>query len=272
MRALLARLEMVAGGEVSALRVALGCDQDDLDNMLAELQTLAPRPGLAFDAEMTPARAPEVRVTRAADGGWTLEATTSRQPRLLVREREFSRLAARCRRPDELRYLQERLLAARHFADLIARRRRTVLDVAGEIVRRQAAFLADGPSALRPLMMKTVATALGLHESTISRTVADKAMETPRGVLAFKAFFAAAARTLDGSEQTQRQVIARIGALIAWEARTGVILSDDAIADQLYAEGIRIARRTVAKHREGLGLQTSARRKAALASGMIAGL
>jgi RNA polymerase sigma-54 factor len=267
MRGLLDRLELV--GQMSPDKVAanLRCTREDLDDMLAELRTLDPRPGLQFGFEPPVAVLPEVRVAQAQDGSWTVESWAPHLPRVVVRKGKFERLAQRCHTEDDVRYLKERLVAARRFSDLLARRGRTVLEVAAEIVKRQEAFLTEGVSGLKPLMLKTVADALDMHESTVSRAVADKAMLTPRGVLPFKAFFAAAAATADGSDLTQAHVIARIGAIIAGEPKTGQVLSDDAIAEQLTGEGIRIARRTVAKHREGLGLPTAVQRRAALGRG-----
>lgn len=261
MRGLLARLELVADGRLRQLQAELGCDREDLDDMLAELRGLSPAPGLAFERDLPPAVLPEVRVVPAPGGGWAVESWAPHLPRLIVREGQFERLAARCRREDEVAYLRERLSAARRFAEMMERRGRTVLDVAAEIVKRQEGFLEKGPTALKPLAMQTVADALGVHQSTVSRTVADKTMLTPRGTLPFKAFFAAAARTWDASDLTRAQLVGRIGALIAGEVASGRILSDEAIVEELGAVGIDIARRTVAKHREALGLPTAARRR-----------
>jgi RNA polymerase sigma-54 factor len=265
MRALLGQLRLVGQTPPDKLAALLGCAREDLDDMLGELRTLDPRPGLQFGFEPPPTVVPEVRVTRAPDGSWTVESWAPHLPRVVVRKGKFDRLARQCRSEEDARYLKERLASARRFSDLLDRRGRTVLEVAAEIVKRQEAFLAEGISGLKPLMLKTVADALGMHESTVSRAVADKAMHTPRGVLPFKAFFAAAAATSDGSDLTQGHVIARIGAIIAGESKSGVVLSDDAIAEQLAREGVKIARRTVAKHREGLGLPTAVQRRASLA-------
>jgi RNA polymerase sigma-54 factor len=264
MRGLLDRLELVGQMSPDKVAASLCCTREDLDDMLAELRTLDPRPGHQFGFEQPAAVLPEVRVSQARDGSWTVESWAPHLPRVVVRKGKFERLAQHCRTEEDTRYLKERLVAARRFSELLARRGRTVLEVAAEIVKRQEAFLTEGISGLKPLMLKTVADALDMHESTVSRAVADKAMLTPRGVLPFKAFFAAAAATADGSDLTQGYVIARIGALIAGETKTGRVLSDDAIAEQLTGEGIRIARRTVAKHREGLGLPTAVQRRAAL--------
>jgi RNA polymerase sigma-54 factor len=273
MRSLLDHLELVTQLPPDKIAARLGCTHEDVDDMLAELRTLDPRPGDQFDFEPPAVVLPEVRVSQTREGEWTVESWAPHLPRVVVRRGKFDRLVQHCRTDDDTRYLKERLVAARRFSELLARRGRTVLEVAAEIVKRQEGFLTEGISGLKPLMLKTVADALDMHESTVSRAVADKAMLTPRGVLPFKAFFAAAAATADGSDLTQGHVIARIGAIIAAETKTGQVLSDDAIAEQLTGEGIRIARRTVAKHREGLGLPTAVQRRAALArnSGQGAG-
>lgn len=178
----------------------------------------------------------------------------------MVREGRFERLAARVRRPQDLSYLRERLSAAHRMAELLARRARTVLEVAAELVGRQTAFLDHGAPALRPLTMRQVADALGVHESTISRTVLDKAMLTPGGVVPFRAFLAAPARISDARGRTQRQLVAQIAALIATEDAAGRVLSDEALAHRLGALGMTVARRTVAKHRQAMGHPIASRR------------
>jgi RNA polymerase sigma-54 factor len=202
-----------------------------------------------------------VRAIRRPDGGWEVEPWAPHLPQIVVREARFARLAARCRTAEELAYLRDRMTAARRYAELLERRRRTVLEVAGEIVKRQARFLDDGAPALRPLSMRTIADALRLHESTVSRTVANKALLAPRGTLPLRAFFAAPARVGDTTGPTHAQLVARIADMIAGEGREGVVLSDATIAQRLQAMGVPIARRTVAKHRGQLGLPTPARRR-----------
>ncbi|MDR3508968.1 MAG: RNA polymerase factor sigma-54 [Caulobacteraceae bacterium] len=267
MAALLDRLDLVASGERVKLQATLGCEREDLDDMLSELRDLAPRPGVAFGFEPAPMIIPEVSVSRMADGGWAVESWAPHLPRLVVRADRFERLASQCRRQEDVRYLKERLSAARRFTDLLARRGRTILEVAGEIVKRQEAFLIEGMAGLKPLTLNVIADSLGVHESTVSRVVANKAMLTPRGVLPFKAFFAAPATTNDGSDATQDQVTARIAALIAGEAKAGLILSDEAIAERLATGGIKISRRTVARRRECMGFLGAAQRKSQLSMG-----
>lgn len=262
MRGLLDRLDLVESRRFARLAQELGCTREELDEMLAELRRLTPKPGLAFGFEQPVVIIPEVRVSRLPDGGWAVESWSPHLPRLVVRADRYERLASLCRRPEEIRYLKERLSAARRFADLLARRGRTILDVAGEIVRRQEGFLLEGVGGLKPLTLKTVADSLGVHESTVSRAVADKAMRTPRGVLALKAFFAAPASSDEGCVATQGQLTARIGEIIAQDAASGVVLSDETIASRLAAEGIRVSRRTVARRRGGLGVTGAPRRRA----------
>lgn len=262
MQALLDRLDQVAKGDRQGLRAAIGCTREDLDDMLAELRRLTPKPGLSYGSDPVGIVTPEVRVRRGEDGSWVVESHAPHLPVIVVREDRFRRLDGAVRSEEDRAWLRERLGAAQRFADILARRGRTILDIAAEIVRRQEAYFEDGPEALRPLMMRTVAEALGMHESTVSRAVADKAMITPRGVVPFKTFFAQATVTAAGSDITHQHLLSRIRGLIASEGRR--ILSDEAIADRLAGEGVAIARRTVAKHREAMGIPTSALRKRAV--------
>jgi RNA polymerase sigma-54 factor len=262
MQALLARLDMVARGDRQGLRAAIGCSKDDLDDMLAELRGLTPRPGAGFGETVVCVVTPEVRVRRGDDGAWIIEPFAPNLPEPVVREDRFRRFEAGARSEEDRAWLRERLASARRFAELVARRGRTILDIAGEIVRRQEGFFEDGLPGMRPLMMRTVAETLGMHESTVSRAVADKAMVTPHGTIPFRAFFPQATITAAGADLTHDHLLGRIRSLIAHEGRR--ILSDEAIADRLAGEGIVIARRTVAKHREGMGIPTSALRKRAV--------
>ena len=261
---LLSHLDLMAQGKHQELLKLLSCEREDLDDMLGEIRALTPKPGLAFGFEQPPTIIPEVRVSKSKAGEWVVESWKTHLPKLVVKEGQFDRLTAKCHKDEEVKYLKERLSSARRFADLIQRRGRTILEVAAEIVKRQEAFLEIGLPGLKPLMMKTVADTLGIHESTVSRAVTNKAILTPRGVIAFKTFFAAPASHCGDDDTTQTQVIERIKSLIGDEKNTGKVLSDEALTQALEKEGIKIARRTVTKHRENIGLATSSRRKAQL--------
>lgn len=261
MAELVANLELVARSERRRLRALCGVDDADLTEMLAELRALDPRPGAAFAHERAETRVPDVLLRRGA-GGWELELNPETLPRLLVDRRYALRLRAGGKQTH--RFLAEASASAHWLVRSLDQRARTILAVASEVVRRQEAFLDEGVSALKPLTLRMVAEATGLHESTVSRVTANKAMATPRGVLDLRFFFTNAVGEDGPAAEAVRH---RIRGLIAAEA-AGAILSDDAIVEKLQADDIEIARRTVAKYRNALGIPSSAERrrlKAALA-------
>jgi RNA polymerase sigma-54 factor len=264
MAALLDNLELVARGERRRLRALCGVDDEDLGGMLVELRALDPRPGTAFLHERAETRIADVLLRRAPGGGWELELNPHTLPRVLIDRRYAARLgpggaAARG-------FLAECRASAHWLKRSLDQRARTILAVSAEIVRRQEAFLAHGIAGLRPLTLRMVAEATGLHESTVSRVTANKAIATPRGVLDLRFFFTNAVGEDGPAAAAVRH---RIRALVQAES-PGAVLSDEAIVELLQRDGVEIARRTVAKYRKALGIPSSAerrRRNAALAPG-----
>lgn len=232
--------------------------------MLAELRALDPRPGAAFLHDRPATRVPDILLRRAPLGSWEVEINPETLPRVLIDRRYAARLgpggaAARS-------FLAECRAEAHWLIRSLDQRARTIVAVASEIVRRQEAFLAEGITALKPLTLRMVAEATGLHESTVSRVTANKAMATPRGVLDLRFFFTNAVGEDGPAAEAVRH---RIRALIEAEA-PGAVLSDDALVARLESDGIAIARRTVAKYRNALGIASSSERrrlKSALAAG-----
>jgi RNA polymerase sigma-54 factor len=199
-------------------------------------------------------------VRPTAQGGWSVELNEAVLPRILVDRRYYAELSG-ARQAETKRFLDNCLSQATWLERSLDQRATTILKVAGEIVRHQDGFLAHGPSHLRPLGLKDVAAATGLHESTVSRTTANKFMATPRGTLPMRAFFSSAlASTAGGEDHSAAAVKHRVRQLIEVEP-AGAPLSDDAIAARLRREGIVIARRTVAKYREQSGIPASSARR-----------
>ena len=263
MRTMLAHLDLVALDERAALAEICGVDCEDIDDMLAEIRALDPKPGLNAGKEPALIPPPDVLVRGAPDGGFIVELNDAALPRLIVDRAYHAQVAADATKEAERKYLSECLQKATWLERSLDQRARTVLAVASEIVRRQAAFLAEGVSMLRPLNLKTVAEAIGLHESTVSRAAANKTMATPRGLFEFRYFFPVAiAATAGGDEHSSEAVRHRIRQLILRE-RPDRILSDDAIAAILSRDGVGIARRTVAKYRELMRIGSSVARRRA---------
>lgn len=261
MQALLAHLDLLARRDFQSLKRLCGVDEEDLLDMLAEIRGLDPRPGLAFSGGPSEAIVADVEVRPASDGGWAVELNPDALPRVLVDQSYFAIVSGRARDQAEKDFLGECLQSANWLARSLDQRARTILKVASEIVRQQDAFLAHGVRHLRPLNLRTVAYAIGMHESTVSRATANKYMLTPRGVFEMRYFFTAAIAASDAGESHSSEAVReRIRELIDAE-QAAHILSDDTIVDLLRKEGVDIARRTVAKYREGMNIPSSVQRR-----------
>jgi RNA polymerase sigma-54 factor len=261
MQALLGELHRLAAGDLAGLCAVCGVDRADLDDMIAEIRALDPKPGLAHVTEPVRSVLPDVFVRPAPDGGWTVELNDDALPRLIVNRVYFATVAARASSEKDKRYLSECLQKASWLEKSLDQRARTVLRVASEIVRHQDGFLAEGVAFLRPLTLRMVADALGIHESTVSRATANKYIATPRGIFEFRYFFTGAiAATAGGEAHSAEAVKHRIRKLIL-EERPDAVLSDDAIVAELSRRGVEIARRTVAKYRELMRIGSSVERR-----------
>jgi len=260
MAALLSHLDLVARRDLAGLCAACEVDAEDVSEMIAEIRALTPKPGFAFGSEPVQAVIPDVFVREASDGGWLVELNTDTLPRLLVNSRYYTTVAARSRDKDSKTYLTECLNNANWLVKSLDQRARTILKVASEIVRQQDAFLTDGVRHLRPLNLRAIAESISMHESTVSRVTSNKYMATPRGVFELKYFFTAAIQATDGAQaHSAESVRDRIRELIQRES--GEILSDNRIVNILMADGVNIARRTVAKYREAMRIPSSAERR-----------
>lgn len=270
MQTLIANLTLVARHDHGALRRLCGVDQEDLTEMLAELRQLDPKPARAFGAEPAQTLAPDVFVRKARDGSFIVELNDSTLPRVLLNRAYHAKLMAGLRSDADKIFLSECLQSGDWLTRSLEQRARTVLKVAVEIVRRQEGFFDHGASHLRPLNLRVIADAIGMHESTISRVTTNKAIGCERGVLPMKYFFSAALASTDGSEALAAESVRhRIRQMIAAETSARDVLSDDALVRRLQQEGIEVARRTVAKYRESLRLPSSVERRRALASRSI---
>jgi RNA polymerase sigma-54 factor len=262
MDALLDNLPLLARRDMVALRRACGVDDEDLREMVAELRALTPRPGAAFGGEPSHPVAPDVFVRETPGGLWHVELNGDTLPRLLVDQRYHARVSAAARSDQEKTFVAECAATANWLVKSLDQRARTILKVSSEIVRQQDAFLAFGVQHLRPLNLKTVADAIGMHESTVSRVTSNKYIATPRGVFEMKFFFTAAIQATEGGEaHSAESVRHRIRQLIDAEAAEAKVYSDDRIVEILNEAGVDIARRTVAKYREAMRIPSSVERR-----------
>ncbi len=269
MKTLVGNLELLARRDFQTLKRLCGVDEEDLLDMLAEIRALDPRPGMAFSGGTSDAIVADVEVRAANDGSWTVELNAETLPRVLVDHIYFAHVSPQVKNQAEKDFLTECLQNANWLTRSLDQRAKTILKVASEIVRQQDAFLVHGVRHLRPLNLRTVADAIGMHESTVSRVTANKYMLTPRGVFELRYFFTASIAASGGGDAHSSEAVRdRIKQLID-EEKPADVLSDDAIVDMLKESGVDIARRTVAKYREGMNIPSSVQRrreKRALAS------
>jgi RNA polymerase sigma-54 factor len=261
MAAMLERLDLVARRDLAGLSVHCGVDHDDILDMIGEIRALTPKPGLAFGAEPVQPVVPDVFVREGPDGDWHVELNSDTLPRLLVNSRYYAKISAGAREKDAKNYLTDCLNNANWLVKSLDQRARTILKVASEIVRQQDGFLTYGVRHLRPLNLRTIADAITMHESTVSRVTSNKYISTPRGLFEMKYFFTAAIQSMNGAESHSAEAVRdRIREMIENENATE-ILSDDRIVALLTADGVNIARRTVAKYRESMRIPSSVERR-----------
>ena len=264
MATLVDNLEMLAKGQIPKLVKLCGVELDDIRDMVAEIRALDPKPGARFGSEVAQTVVPDVYVRQNDFGGWSVELNTDTLPKVLVNTRYAAEIGSG---GGEVKaYLSECIQNANWLAKSLDQRARTILKVASEIVRQQDGFLAYGVSELRPLNLKTVADAIEMHESTVSRVTSNKYISTTRGVFELKFFFTAAIAATDGADAYSAESVRhRIKQMIDEESEKA-ILSDDKIVKILRGEGVDIARRTVAKYREAMNIPSSVQRRRAKAS------
>lgn len=257
----LTRLDLVARRETAALCAICGVDAEDIADMVREIRELTPKPGLAFGSEPVQPVVPDVFVKEGPDGLWHIELNSDTLPRLLVNSRYYNKVSAGARDRDSKIYLIECLNNANWLVKSLDQRARTILKVASEIVRQQDGFLTYGVRHLRPLNLRTIADAITMHESTVSRVTSNKYIATPRGVFELKYFFTASIQSSNGAEAHSAEAVRdRIREMIENEGKREV-LSDDRIVALLTADGVNIARRTVAKYREAMRIPSSVERR-----------
>jgi len=261
MQQLVDNLTLVARRDFAALSTICGVDLDDVRDMIAELRRLNPKPGNAFGAVVVQPVIADVIVKPAPDGAWLVELNSETLPRLLMNSQYYATVSRRSLNQADRLYLGECHANANWLLRSLDQRARTILAVAREIVRQQDGFLVHGIKALRPLNLRAIAEAISMHESTVSRVTSNKYMATPRGTFEMKYFFTAAISSAEGGDSHSAEAVRhRIREMVDREPPDGA-LSDTEIVDRLRQDGIDIARRTVAKYRDALGIPSSVQRQ-----------
>ncbi|MGB7410417.1 MAG: RNA polymerase factor sigma-54 [Sphingopyxis granuli] len=259
MATMIAHLDLVAKGAFPQLKRICGVDDEDLADMIRELRGYDPKPGLRFGGGAAQAVVPDLFVQRTAQG-WAVEVNSGTLPRLLVNRRYYSELARGAAAKSKA-WLSEQLAGANWLVRALDQRQRTIVKVASEIVRQQEGFFLHGVAHMRPLTLRQVAEAIGMHESTVSRVTSNKYLSCARGLFELKYFFSSGIAATDGDGAVSAEAIkSRIRALIEAEDAKA-ILSDETIAQKLAAEGHAVARRTVVKYREAMGYGSSVQRR-----------
>jgi len=262
MAALLDNLDLLAKRDMNGLRKACGVDDEDLREMVAEIRALTPRPGAAFHSDPPQTLVPDVHVRETPGGLWHVELNTDTLPKVLVDQRYHARVSKGARTDQEKTFVSDSFATANWLVKSLDQRAKTILKVSSEIVRQQDGFLAYGVEHLRPLNLKTVADAIGMHESTVSRVTSNKYIATPRGVFELKYFFTSAIQSSEGGEaHSAASVRHKIKGLVEAEKTEADVHSDDRIVEILKDAGVDIARRTVAKYREALRIPSSVERR-----------
>ena len=260
MARLIDNLELLARGEIARLKRLCDVDDEDFADMLAELRSYDPKPGCRYGGTAEAAVVPDVLVSPSGKTGWTIRINGASLPRLVVNREYYVELEAGARDKASRKWLNEQLGEADWLIRALDQRQKTILKTASEIVKRQEGFFREGVSAMRPLTLREVAEAIEMHESTVSRVTSNKYLHCPRGTFEMKYFFSSGVAAADGEGASSEAIKARIRALCDGEDPKKV-LSDQALADLLNKEGFELARRTVAKYREAIGIGSSAERR-----------
>ena len=260
MARLIANLDLLGSGKLANLKRICQVDDEDLADMIRELRAYDPKPGLRFGADRTETVVPDLFVAKRPIG-WAIEINAATLPRLLVNRRYYAELSSGPNDRASRAWLNDCLNSANWLIKALDQRQRTIIKVAREIVKQQEHFFLKGVEHLRPLTLRQIAEAIGMHESTVSRVTSSKYLSCARGLFELKYFFTSGIQSADGGEAVSAEAVkSAIRALIAGEAADAV-LSDDTLVDLLRAKGFDIARRTVAKYREAMGIGSSVQRR-----------
>tara|TARA_B100000686_G_scaffold347907_1_gene437693 strand:+ start:2359 stop:3951 length:1593 start_codon:yes stop_codon:yes gene_type:complete len=266
MKRFLDNLEMLERHDFAGLRKTVGCDEEDMTDMLSEIRRLNPKPATVFDQLISQTMIPDAimkPIPKSEGGGWSVQLNNETLPRVLVNKTYYAEIKSVAKDKDSKDFVNEHWQNANWLVKAMDQRAQTILKVAQEIIKKQDLFFVYGVEYLKPLVLRDVAEAIGMHESTVSRVTTNKFMATPRGVFELKYFFTSSINSSDGAiDYSSEAVKAKIKGLIDHED-PNKILSDAKIVKALQADGVEIARRTVVKYREQMGYGSSVDRRRA---------
>ncbi len=260
MARLIDNLDLLAEGRVAQLKRMCGVDDEDMADMIRELRNYDPKPGLKFGSAPIEGVTPDIFVAKRSKG-WSIEINSATLPRLLVNRSYYHELSTGPQDKASKQWLSDCMASANWLVKALDQRQRTIIKVATEIVKRQEAFFLEGVAHLKPLTLRDIAEVIGMHESTVSRVTSNKYLSCARGLFELKFFFTSSIAASDGGEAVSAEAVKNaIRTLIGGEA-PDAILSDDTLVEMLNAKGFDIARRTVAKYREAMGIGSSVQRR-----------
>jgi RNA polymerase sigma-54 factor len=257
MARLIDNLELLSKGRLGDLKRICGVDDEDLADMIRELRSYDPKPGCQFSTSAAEDVTPDVFV-RQLRAGFAVELNQATLPRLLVNRRYYQELKSGPQDKKSRAWLSECLQSANWLVKALDQRARTIVKVVSEIVKRQQGFFERGVSAMKPMTLREVAEAIEMHESTVSRVTSNKYLLCDRGLYELKYFFGSGVASAEGDGAAAEAVKSAIKELIDAETE---ILSDDAMAGLLKGKGFDVARRTVVKYREAMGIGSSIQRR-----------
>jgi RNA polymerase sigma-54 factor len=261
MSAFLENLPLLADYRIPALAKICGVDREDILDMAKEIRELDPRPGSRFDCDPVLPALPDILVHMRQDGTLIVDLNSELLPKILVDRKYFAEITANCLSKNDRTFVVDCWKSANWLARNLDQRAQTILKVATEIVAQQRKFFVEGVERLRPLTLKDVAQAVGLHESTVSRATSNKYMTTNRGTFELKFFFTNPIASSDGGADYSAEAIRhKLKSLMDTETADSV-LSDDAIVIELRRSGVDIARRTITKYRDAMNIGSSLQRR-----------
>lgn len=263
METLVENLDLLARRDMANLKRMCGVDQDDMADMIREIRALNPKPGLAYGGQAVQPVVPDIFINKSAAGTWVVELNSDTLPRVLVNSQYINEVSELGENKDAKAFISDCMSNANWLVKALDQRARTILKVASALVKKQQAFFEHGVRFLKPLTLKDIAEEIDMHESTVSRVTNNKFLSCPRGMFELKYFFTSAISAADGGDaHSAESVKYRLKELIDAE-EPKKILSDDKLVVLMKAEGIDIARRTVAKYREAMKIPSSVERRRA---------
>ena len=261
MQAMLDNLDRLAKRDVAGLKKLCGVDDEDMVEMIEEIRSLDPKPGLAFEPSVNQQITPDILMLAGPDGNWFLELNPDSLPRVLVNNSYHATVSKRSMKKADKEYLNECMQSANWLVRSLHQRATTILKVASEIVRQQDGFFRFGVQHLKPLVLRNIAEAISMHESTVSRVTNNKYLATPRGMLELKYFFTSAIASASGGAAHSAEAVRSKIKILIDEEPANKVLSDDRLVEILHGQGVDIARRTVAKYREAMRIPSSVQRR-----------